>query len=179
MNRLSVFTLFALLILLQSCEFSCSVGNKDTAKETTVFKDGVRVSNEIELQAEGVKVEKAYLVLADGNPVPDGNIVDFSQPVRLVVVIDKGWKEENNKVLLGASERIEAESGEVLLNEKDLFENKFEDGMPADDAKIIALTASIRLTKEVRPLTTFYVHYRIWDKMGKGVIQGKYKLYSK
>ena len=170
--------LFGCLILLSSCEFRCSVGGKDktppTAKDE---KSGVRVSNEISIQPNGVKVEKAYLIFEDGTRVPDDNVVDFSKAVKLVMLIDSGWKETNGKVMLGASEKIEVEK-EVLLDEKDLFQS-YTDGISAEDAKTIALTASVKLIKEVRPLTTFHVSFRVWDKNGSGFIQGHYKLYSK
>ncbi len=179
MNRLLFLLFFISFFFLQSCKFSCSIGNKDDNKRTAVFKDGIRISNDIELQANRIKVDKAYLVFGDGEAVPEGNITDFSQPVKLVLVIEKGWKEQNGKVSLGASEKIEVETGEILLEEKDLFESNYPDGMPANDARRITLTASIRLKKEIKPLTTFYVSFRVWDKQGDGFIQGRYKLYSK
>lgn len=170
---------FGCLILLSSCEFSCSVGEKD--KTPPVAKDeksGVRVSNEISIQPNGVKVEKAYLVFEDGTRVPDDNIVDFSKAVNLVMLIDNGWKETDGKVKLGASEKIEVDSGEILLDEKDLFQS-YADGIPAEDAKTLTLTARVKLKREIRPLTTFLVSFRIWDKNGSGFVQGQYKLYSK
>jgi hypothetical protein len=179
MNRILSILLFCLLFFLQSCKFSCSVGNTDDAKKLPANKEGVRIGNQVELQAGGIKVDKAYLVFDDGETVPDDNVVDFSRPVKLVLIIDKGWKGENDKVSLGASEKIEVESGEVLLDEKDLFENKYPDGMSASDAKRIALTASIKLNKAIKPLTTFIVSFRVWDKKGDGFVQGRYKLYSK
>ena len=178
MNRFTLFLFLAISFFLQSCEFNCSVGNKEIGKESVTAKENTRIKNEISLQTDGVKVDKAYLLFEDGETVPDDNIVDFSQPIQLVLVIDKGWQEENNKVSLGASEKIEAEK-EVLLDEKDLFENKFPEGMPAEDAKIIYLKAKITLKKRIQPLTTFIVSFHVWDKKGKGFIQGNYKLYSK
>lgn len=180
MSRLLL--LLSFLFTFQSCELSCTVNDKKENKENkdnVVFKDGVRLSNEIALDAEDVKVDKAYLIFEDGKPVPAGNIVDFTQPVKLILVIEKGWKEENGKVWLGASEKIETESGEVLLDEKDLFENAYSDGISAEDARFLSLSAIIKLTREINPLTTFNVSFRVWDKKGDGLLQGRYKLYSK
>ncbi len=179
MRSLSIPAIFFCLIFLSSCKFSCSVGDKSDEPSAAVYKDGVRISNEIELQADGVKVDKAYLLFKDGTAVPAGNIVDFSQPVKLILVIDSGWNEENGKVKLGASEKIEAENGDILLDEKDLFSSFPEEGISAQDAKFITLTATIMLKKKITPLTTFYVYFRVWDKAGEGFLQGRYKLYSK
>jgi hypothetical protein len=167
------------LILLSSCKFSCSVGNNDDAPSTAEFRDGARISNEIELQADGVKVDKAYLLFKDGTAVPAGNIVDFKQPVQLILVIDKGWNETEGRVSLGAYEKIEVETGEVLVEEEDMFAQYTERGISAAAAKRITLTATITLKKEIAPLTTFYVTFKVWDKKSRAFLQGRYKLYSK
>lgn len=167
------------MFVLTSCKFSCSVGDKGNVPVTKENKSGIRTSNNIEIEAKGVEVEKAYLVFEDGSNVPQDNIVDFSQPVRIVLVIKKGWKETDGKVKLGASEKIEVESGEVLLDEKDLFAKYSEEGISAKDAEFITLSAKVTLMKTITPLTTFYVSFRVWDKSGEGYIQGMYKLYSK
>ncbi len=171
------FPIICLLFLLQSCEFNCSVGRKEAEKGKAEFKNGIRVSNDIAIEANGVQVEKAYLLFENGEAVPSGNIVDFSQPVKLILHIDKGWKEEKEKVFLGAAEKIES-GNDVLLDAADLFE-QYTDGLSAKDANVISLTATIRLREAIQPLTTFLVTFRIWDKKGGGEITGSYKLYSK
>jgi hypothetical protein len=174
----AIYVIVVSSFLLSSCEFRCSVGEKKEPPAARDEKTGVRLSNEIALQPDGVKVDKAYLVFEDGSRVPDGNIVDFSKAVKLVLIIDKGWKETDGKVMLGASEKIEVESGEILLDEKDLFA-AYTDGINATDAKTISLTARVTLTREIKPLTTFIVSFRVWDKNSNAFIQGQYKLYSK
>lgn len=174
------FISLLLIVSLQSCEFSCTIGGKkDDIKGTAVVKDGARIYNDIQLYANNVKVEKAYLVFEDGSAMPEGNLVDFTKPVLLKLVIEDGWTSENGKVSLGAAERITLEDGSVLLDEKDLFnDSKFADGISAKDARNISLTANIRL-KEDAPPATFTVSFRVWDKKGDGYVEGSYKLYSK
>lgn len=179
MNRFLLLVYTGISLFLQSCEFNCSIGNKEDKRRTTVSKTRDRIYNGITLQTNSVKVDKAYLVFEDGENVPDDNIVDFTQPVRLVLSVDKGWTEQNNKVKLGASEKIMTETGQVLLDEKDLFKIKYPDGMSAADSRSIALSASILLKEKIKPLTAFIVSFRIWDKNGNGFIQGSYHLYSK
>lgn len=165
--------------LLQSCEFNCSVGDKkdEDVKGAAVVKDGARIYNNIELSSPGVKISKAYLVLANGDRVPDDNFTDFKSPVRMQLVIDSGWVEQNGKVLLGASEKIIAENGGVVLEEQDLFK-KYPDGVSLADAKSIYLSASVKLKEGAAP-TSFTVSFRVWDKNGSGYIEGNYKLFSK
>lgn len=180
MNRSTISFLFIITILLQSCEFNCSVGDKGDKPGTAVVRNGIRLTNDIEMQADGVTVEKAYLVFQDGTAVPEGNITDFSQSVRLTIVVEDGWKlDSNGRVSLGAYEKIEVETGEVLLEEEDLFAKNGDTTISEKDAGRISLSATIKLRKEIKPLTTFYVYFRVWDKIGKGFIQGRYKLFSK
>ncbi|MBL7746835.1 MAG: hypothetical protein JNM19_05370 [Chitinophagaceae bacterium] len=181
MRTFNTFLFILTAFLLQSCEFSCTVGNKedDRRKETT--KKISRIYNEIKLQENGVKVEKAYLVFDDGENIPEGNVLDFTEPVKvkMVMVIEKGWKVIDGKSSIDASEKIEAETGEVLLNEESLFGNRFPEGMPAKDARTVALTASVNLKNPVQPLTAFVVSFRVWDKNSEAFVTGSYKLYAK
>jgi hypothetical protein len=179
MKGIPVLLLAITALFLQSCEFNCSVGKKqDEVKGTAVVKDGTRIYNDIELTANKIKVSKAYLVFKDGAAMPEGNLVDFTKPVNVQLVIDEGWKEENGKVLLGAAEKITAEDGTVILDEKDLFSGRYDDGISVADAKNIGLTASLTLKKDLPP-ATFTVSFRVWDKKGEGFVEGSYKLYSK
>lgn len=163
---------------LQSCEFNCSVGKKDEeVKGAAVVKEGARIYNNIELNSPGIKISKAYLLTADGKRVPDDNFVDFKSPVKMQLKIDEGWVEKDGKVLLGASEKIIAEDGTVVLEEDDLFE-KYTDGISVEDAKSIYLSATLRLKEGAAP-TSFKVSFKVWDKNGDGYIEGSYKLFSK
>ena len=141
------------------------------------MKDGARIYNNIRLNASGVKVDKAYLLFDDGQRVPDDNFVDFKSPVKMQILIDSGWVKENGKVLLGASEKIITEKGEVVVEEADLFQ-KYPDGISVEDSKSIYLSAILKL-KEGIPPTSFTVSFRVWDKKGDGSVEGSYKLYSK
>ena len=133
-----------------------------------------RILNGIELQAKSVTVSQAYLVYADDETlVPPTNAVPVNQPVKLRLLIAKGWIEHKGRVQLGASETIATHDGQVLLHEKDLFRN--EKQLDANDAHLIQLTAAITYAK--RKLEYVVVSFRIWDKNGPGEIQGHYRLY--
>ena len=177
MKLFSFLFIVSISFLLQSCEFNCSIGKKDEVTGSAEVKDGARIYNNIQLNASGVKVDKAYLLFDDGQRVPDDNFVDFKSPVKMQILIDSGWVEENGKVLLGASEKIITEKGEVVVEEADLFQ-KYPDGISVEDSKSIYLSAILKL-KEGIPPTSFTVSFRVWDKKGDGSVEGSYKLYSK
>jgi hypothetical protein len=170
--------LLGFLIFLQSCEFSCQVGNKDEPKGGKAeTKDGIQVYNGIKIDAYKVKVDKAYLVFEDGTRVPDDNFVDFSQPIKLQLKIDSGWSVQDGKVWIGASEKIIQEGGITILDEPDMFANLTE-GINATDAKSMYLKATIKL-KENTPPTSFSVQFRVWDKKSDAYLEGSYMLFSK
>ena len=171
--------LFAVCVvfMLQSCEFNCSVGKTDNVSGVAEVKDGARVYNKIQLTSNKVKVEKAYLLFDNGQRVPDDNFIDFNSNVRMQLIIDSGWVEENNKVMLGASEKIVAEDGTIVVEEADLFQ-KYPNGITTEDSKSIYLSAILKIKKDVPP-TSFTVSFRVWDKKGDAYIEGSYKLYSR
>jgi hypothetical protein len=177
MKLFSFIGIVSISLLLSSCEFNCSIGKKEEVETPKTWNN--RVRNDIKLETNNVKLEKAYLVFNDGSNIPEDNIVDFSKEIKMIVVVDSGWKELNGKVNLGASEKITV-LGKVLLDEKDIFAKDLSStGISPEDAKIIGLTASIELKSEVRPLTTFLVSFNIWDKNSEAFVKGSYKLYSK
>ncbi len=174
------FSVFSISFFLQSCEFNCSVGKKkeEEVKGAAVVKeDGARIYNNIQIESPGLKISKAYLVYEGGTRIPDDNFVDFKKWIKLQLQVDSGWTVDNGKVLLGASEKITAENGRVILEENDLFK-KYPDGISAEDAKYIVLSAGVDLKEGTAP-TSFTVSFKVWDKNGPGYAEGSYKLYSK
>jgi hypothetical protein len=166
------------MLLLQSCEFSCSVGGKKGEIKAPVMSGSTRIYNGIQLRSNRLKIDKAYLVFEDGERVPADNFVDFSQPVKLILLIDSGWTIRDNKSFLGASEKLTTEGGELILDEKDLFAQAYSDGVSAKDAKLIGLTATLHMKKNAPP-TSFKIDFRVWDKEGEAFAEGSYTLFSK
>ena len=104
--------------------------------------------------------------------MPKSNKVQAGQKVKLMINIEEGWEVDNGKVALGAFEKVETDTGEILLDAEDLFEGK---ELNADDANII--TISIRLPEMEQQFEYYLVSFRVWDKNGKGEVKGSYKLY--
>ena len=131
-----------------------------------------KIRNDIELQSKGLKVSQAFLVYDDGKLVPEDNSTNVGQPVNLRLIIEDGWQQKDGKVFVGASERIESSEGDVLLDEKDLFQNI--SSVRPEEAQYITLTANI--SKLNRLYDYFLVTFRVWDKNGDGEVTGSYKL---
>jgi hypothetical protein len=167
--------LILLSFFLGSCEFKCNVGEDLSEKDKPPASTGTNIYNNIDLESN-VKIRRAYLAFPDGKRVASDNYIDFTQPVKMIVMIDSGWVVQNDSVLLGASERIETESGQILLDEQDLFQAV--GFISATDAKIIAVAAKI-IREPNSPPSSYKVSFRIWDKNGKGAITGNYTLNSK
>lgn len=177
-----LISIITLTIIVSSCKFSCKVGSMDETPAKARTKGTVKIGdalvyNDIAISFKDIKLNKAYLVFENGERVPDGNLVDFSSPVKLVLLIDSGWTTKNAKVMLGASEKISSEDSDVILNEDDLFAG-YPEGVTEEDSRIIGITASIKLPSGAPP-TSFDVHVKVWDKNSDAYIEGKYKLFSK
>jgi hypothetical protein len=173
--------LVIVLITLSSCHFECKLSGPENASAekslSPVFKDGAAIYNGIELETRGVKLSKAYLILDDGKRVPEGNIVDFSVPVKLILQVDSGWVAREGKVMLGASEKLITGRGDTVLDEKDLF-SEYTAGIAEADSKTVALTINIHLGADAAP-EHFIINFKVWDKIGSGIIEGRYRLYSR
>jgi hypothetical protein len=145
----------------------------DTKKSPSTASQNVR--NDIEFKASGLKVSQAFLMFEDGKLVPQDNKVEIGQKVKLHLIIEN-WKPVNGKVMLGASEKITADEGQVILDSEDLFA-AYPDGVDPVAAGTIMLSAVIT---EIHKLVKYFeVSFRVWDKASKDNITGSYRLYLK
>jgi len=164
------------ILLLAFTFFSCEVKvNNPSSKESKTEKANAKIRNGIQLKANGLKVEQAFLSYEDGSLVSNENKIDVNQKVVMRLIMD-GWKEENGKVMIGATEKITTSKGQTILDTEDLF-GAYPDGVDAKDAKYITLSAVITRLDEL--YDHFLVEFRVWDKKGGGEVTGSYKLYLK
>lgn len=174
---------FLLAVVFMSCGNNSNktqnpAGNNTTQEKTRTVSaesSNTKIKNNIALSTKEVQVSQAFLLYEDGKLVPEGNQAAVGQPVRMRLVIDGGWKENNGTVSLGASERIETSDGLLVLDEKDLFASL--PTIPVADSKFITLTATISRMDQLYDY--FLVSCRVWDKNGTGEINASYKLYIK
>ena len=142
---------------------------------TNAETSGTRIRNNIELNTRDLQVSQAFLIYEDGKLVPESNEASVGQPVRLRLVVEGGWKENNGSVSLGAAERIETNDGLLVVDEKDLFASTA--NISAQDARLITLTATISQVDKLYDY--FLVSCRVWDKNGPGEVTASYRLFIK
>jgi hypothetical protein len=157
-----------------SCEFKTEL--KTASDKNTAKPNESKIRNGITLQTGGLKVSQAFLLYEDGALVPETNEAKVGQKIVLRLIVDGGWKEENGKVFPAASEKILTNTGEVVLNNDDLF-GPMTEGVATKDAQYITLSAVI--TRIDKLYDYFVVRFRVWDKKGTADVTGSYKLYIK
>lgn len=168
--------LMAAGLLLGGCKSDSEAPkNAPAAAERISYtnEEGALISNGIALHTDGVRVSRAFLLYDNSTLVPPGNKTTQGRVVKLRLVVDSGWVEQDGRVSLGASETIRTDKGQVVLEEKDLFAST--PLIDARAAKAITLTATI--SKLGRRHNNFMVSFRVWDKKGEGEIKGSYKLF--
>lgn len=179
------FSLILMAATLSSCEFHCSVGDTENSSKTTKdsnsatipankteTKNSTIIKNNIDLEAINIKVNKTYLT-DEQNKNLDSNVIDLGKKIICMVELDTGWVKINGKSFIGASEKITTQDGSVVLaSVDDIFKDSEITGIPADQAKYVWLNAVV--TKKHENINNYNVEFRIWDKKGTGVINGKY-----
>lgn len=168
--------LLFLLFAIYSCEVKVSTGNDEKkASTTTGDKKSSKIRNGIILQENGLKVEEAHLINNDGSVMSNENKIDINDKVRMKLVLS-GWKAENEKVSVGAMERVLTSEGDTVLYEPDLFAN-LPGSIDEKDAKYITLAVTI--SKITKIFDHILVEFRVWDKKTNADVNGSYKLYFK
>ena len=167
-----------LLALISSCKYSCSAGEGKHVKTKTITSDvntalnGAVIKNDIDIEAQGIKLREAYLLDAENKPLAE-NVASLEEKIYLVIQTDTGWIKENGKSFIGAGERISTAEGKVIVDATDIFSEYDGTGLPADKAG--AITLSARITQVDPGVENFIVKFRVWDKRGNGEIKGTYK----
>jgi hypothetical protein len=145
----------------------------DKDKPSAESNSKSKIRNNIQLNAKGLKVEQAFLLLDDGTLVGEDNKVKVNEKVNLRLIIS-GWKEENGYVFPEADEKITTSDGDVLVDNKNLFA-RYDSGILSKDAEYITLMATI--TEVNKLFDYFLVSFRVWDKKNNGEITGSYRLH--
>jgi hypothetical protein len=173
MKLIFLFLLFA----IYSCEVKVSTGNDEKKTATTAEKEkkSNKIRNGIILKENGLKVEEAHLINADGSIMSNENKIDINDKVRMKLVLS-GWKAENDKVSVGAMERVLTSDGDTVLYEPDLFAT-LPENIDEKDAKYITLAVTI--SKMTKIVDHILVEFRVWDKKTNADVSGSYKLYFK
>jgi hypothetical protein len=163
-----------LMIAVSTSSFGqMTQSGKITPYETKSSLKGAVIKNNIWIEAYGIKVKAAYLMTPDAQYKPT-NTAKLNEKVIVTIELDTGWTKIAGKSYLGAYEQIIDAAGTVILDTEDLFADYDKEGLGADIAKNINLSAII---DSIQPdLNEFTVRFKIWDKKGPGVIIGSFKL---
>ena len=158
----------SLILLLIGCCFGLANAQQGKALASPKISNGIKLNLSKEL-----KLVKAYLFFEGGEHLDASNTADLNQNVKMMIQIDGGgWVEKDQKVSIGASEKITTSLGSVILNEPDLFATFTDIG--AEDAQYITLKAVINSITN-KKIKFFTVSFTIWDKWGTGKITGSYR----
>ena len=161
-----------LLLLLAGVFYSCEVkvNAPDTAEKPPLGK----IRNGIEVKANGVNVEQAFLTYEDGTLVDESNTTSVNKKLKINFVV-KGWKAENDKVALEANEKITTSDGDIVMDEKELFSRGGMETISAADAEYPRLSVVI---SQLSKLHDFYlVSFKIWNRGTDQSIEGNYKFH--
>ncbi len=179
MHTKKSFRVLFIAIVLSICNTQC---NTESDKKGTVVNavtssdnnelNGAVIKNDIEIEASGVKLAEAYL-MDENRIILTENTTTIGKKIYCVVKVDTGWTKANSLSYIGASERISADDGTVVVNATDIFKDYDLTGLDAKDAGTISLSAVI--TQNSPAIDYFVVNFKVWDKKGKGEIKGKYK----
>ncbi len=179
MNLLKSCYICVLIISLAGCKVSCSSGNIEPDKTKTVTSgnnntelSGAIIKNDIDIEASGVKISQVYLMNEDREFLKE-NEAAMGEKIYLVIKADTGWVKINDRSFLGASERIMTAAGHVAVDAVDIFKDYDTEGLPAEDAHLINLSAVI--TQADPGVKDFVVRFKVWDKKGKAEVKGSYK----
>jgi hypothetical protein len=151
-------TVAAALVVLVLILVSCN-GPIVTAGIKKDFNTGMSSSY------TGMEPEKVFLVM--NNEVLNHTDIPIGESFLLVNDGIKGLQSKNGKVRVGCSLSITDEQGEILMDEKDLFEGH--DEFEEKDAKLLKCTVNtgepMKWEKKYNTAVTF------WDKNGSGKIE--------
>jgi len=163
------FILVTICLSLFSCEYSVKTYDK-TQKQDSKIRNGIKVT------ATAVKLEQAFLINEDGTLLPNDNKIEVKQKIKLRLITN-GWVQKEGRVYLDAAQKVIVSSGEVILDQANLFRKDAIESLSVEDAKYINLIFWLDKINELFDFVT--VEFRLWDKMGEGEVKGSYKVYLK
>ena len=173
MKSIQYLFLSCLLLMVAAC------GNKEpneTAEknETKQETKSSALQNGITTIEKGLKIDHAILLHADETPLSAANEVTIGEEILCRLNVS-GWKAENGKVKIGAGQTIETESGDLVLDQKDLFSTL----ESADLEAVGEVTLKATFTEAHESLRNFIVRFKIWDKVSNAQVTGQYNIHLK
>ncbi len=148
--------------------FACSINACKHAVKNNEIKNGIKIYE------NGLHVKHAFLTNGDSSIIGDDNKVQVGERVCLRMIVD-GWKDENGKVFMDASQNVITSSGDTLTSNPSIFGIKLMYGTVAEGADHILLSQTIG--KLNKPVDYILISFKVWDKITNKSVSGSYKLY--
>lgn len=161
--RTIISMLAGFTLLATSCTTTVTTGSDSGSTSTG------KGSSQVSIQEKGLKISNAVLMKEDGTPLPANNSVGIGEKISCRLTVD-GYQVEDGKVLIGASEKVSTTSGDVVLDEPDLFATA--GPLDAGDAKYVTIKAVI--TSLEKSIHDFKVDFRVWDKRNNKEATGNF-----
>lgn len=158
--KIVVASLVVAIVILGACNIPVSVGVKKD------FNTG--------LSSSYSAMEPENVMLVMNNEVLNHTDIPLGESFLIVNDGVKGLQPKNGKVRVGCSLTLSDQKGNVLLNEKDLFEGH--DEFDEKDAKLLKCT--VNTGEPMKWEEKYTVAVTFWDKNGAGKIENKVTIRS-
>jgi hypothetical protein len=106
--------------------------------------------------------------------VNENNITAVNRKLKLNLLVD-GWKAEDGKVYLDASEKVLTSDGRTIMDEPKLFTASNIESVSETDSKNIYL--NVVITNIDKLVDHFLVQFEVWNRKADQSIKGQYKFY--
>ncbi len=150
----TTLTLFFLLLVLNSCNFSKSV-KKD-------------LMSGLSSTGNNISCEDVYLTV--NNERTTRNSFIYGETFFLNYSDVKGFTKENGNVFPGMNLVVVNPAGDTMMQTSDLM-SKYADGM---NYSPLLLTADLTLAAPIKSKSEYTALVNIWDKKGKGTFRSKF-----
>jgi hypothetical protein len=150
----TTLTLFFLLLVLNSCNFSKSV-KKD-------------LMSGLSSTGNNISCEDVYLTVNDERTTRNSFI--YGETFFLNFSDVKGFAKENGNVFPGMNLVVVNPAGDTLMQTSDLM-SKYTDGM---NYSPLLLTADLTLATPIKSKAEYTAFVNIWDKKGEGTYRSKF-----
>ncbi|NSW95585.1 MAG: hypothetical protein HPY62_12835, partial [Bacteroidales bacterium] len=142
---------------------------KGEGKLNSEFDFKVKVNDLINVEANGVSYEEAYIFSQGSDKVITDNKIKFNDNVYIIIEGLRGFKEEDGLVFPGLAITGSDSKGNIILSKEDLLSDYTQSGIPASDlAERVSANFRITGSEFNNPM---HCDMKVWDKKGTSYIR--------
>ncbi len=131
---------------------------------TAKLKIDIQADKNIKIESNSISYDEVYLFSKERNSTITDGKIKYNEEVNMMLEGLRGFKEENGKVHIGMSIKAYDTSGNVILNEEDLFSEPVD----AESLKSRLMSSVIFYEGSSDQKVTFET--KVWDKLDNGKI---------